>query len=59
MFEIIKEDTGEDVHFRHIHGDGFDTITADGHQGQALGMIMTPYVSLNKRLFIHRTWTVL
>lgn len=37
MFRIVKEDTGQAVLFRHIHGDGIETVTADGHRGQALG----------------------
>ncbi|GJJ12557.1 hypothetical protein Clacol_006800 [Clathrus columnatus] len=35
IFSIVKIDTGRSVHFRHIHGDGIDTFTADGHRGQA------------------------
>ncbi|KAF8531481.1 hypothetical protein JB92DRAFT_2691415 [Gautieria morchelliformis] len=37
IFEIVEHDTGRPVHFRHIHGDGIETIVADAHKGQALG----------------------
>lgn len=37
IFLIVERDTGQSIRFRHIHGDGIDTITADGHCGQALG----------------------
>ncbi|GJJ11594.1 hypothetical protein Clacol_005829 [Clathrus columnatus] len=33
---IAQQDTGQEIQFRHIHGSGIDTITADGHRGQAL-----------------------
>ena len=38
IFDIAKEDTGLDVHFRHIHGDGIESVIADSHKGQGLGM---------------------
>jgi len=38
LFHIVKEDTGQDVQFLHIHGTGIHTITVDGHKGQALGV---------------------
>ncbi|GJJ09188.1 hypothetical protein Clacol_003410 [Clathrus columnatus] len=38
IFQIVEEDTGEHIKFRHIHSNGIDTITADGHHGQALGL---------------------
>ena len=38
IFDIAKADTGLDVHFRHIHGDGIETVIADSHKGQGLGM---------------------
>lgn len=43
IFGIVESDTGEVVKFRHIHGSGFDTITADGHRGQALGKLFQIY----------------
>lgn len=39
IFSIVEQDTGRQVHFRHIHGDGIETITADGHRGQAMGKL--------------------
>jgi hypothetical protein len=39
IFAIVAEDTGQPIHFRHIHGDGFEIFMADGHKGQALGEI--------------------
>jgi len=39
IFAIAENDTGKPVQFRHIHGRGFDTFMADGHKGQALGML--------------------
>ncbi|KAF8523178.1 hypothetical protein BU17DRAFT_64069 [Hysterangium stoloniferum] len=38
IFNIVEEDTGSKVKFRHIHGEGFDSVMADGHRGQALGL---------------------
>ncbi|KIJ38133.1 hypothetical protein M422DRAFT_259286 [Sphaerobolus stellatus SS14] len=38
IFEIVEADTGQQVQFRHIHGAGWDTIIADEHRGQALGL---------------------
>ena len=38
IFDIAKADTGLDVHFRHIHGDGIESVIADSHKGQGLGM---------------------
>jgi hypothetical protein len=37
IFSIVELDTGDPVHFRHIHGVGFETIVGDAHKGQALG----------------------
>jgi hypothetical protein len=39
IFSIVEHDTGQPVHFRHIHGVGFETIVADAHKGQALGKL--------------------
>ncbi|KIJ26888.1 hypothetical protein M422DRAFT_271984 [Sphaerobolus stellatus SS14] len=36
IFGIAEADTGKQVQIRHIHGEGIDTITADGHRGQAI-----------------------
>ncbi|KIJ46297.1 hypothetical protein M422DRAFT_250346 [Sphaerobolus stellatus SS14] len=38
IFDIVEGDTGQQVQFRHIHGTGWDTIIADEHRGQALGL---------------------
>ena len=38
IFEVAQSDTGLEVRFRHIHGDGYESFIADGHKGQALGM---------------------
>ncbi|KAF8580568.1 hypothetical protein K439DRAFT_1619681 [Ramaria rubella] len=35
IFAIVEQDTGQIVHFRHIHGEGFETVVVDGHHGQA------------------------
>lgn len=43
VFRIAQEDTGQSVQFRHIHGSGIDTITADGHDGQALGTLFQQF----------------
>ncbi|EJD41424.1 hypothetical protein AURDEDRAFT_169588 [Auricularia subglabra TFB-10046 SS5] len=40
IFQIMKDDTGCGVRFRHIHGDGLEIWTADEHKGQALGLGM-------------------
>ncbi|EIW73871.1 hypothetical protein CONPUDRAFT_147995 [Coniophora puteana RWD-64-598 SS2] len=38
IFEIAELDTGVPVAFRHIHGYGFESVIADGHKGQGLGL---------------------
>ncbi|KIJ53896.1 hypothetical protein M422DRAFT_242163 [Sphaerobolus stellatus SS14] len=38
IFDVMKEDTGCAVRFRHIHSEGIETVTADQHRGQALGL---------------------
>lgn len=38
IFDIVKVDTGLDVHFHHIHGDGIESVIADSHKGQGLGV---------------------
>ncbi|KAF8583905.1 hypothetical protein K439DRAFT_1617115 [Ramaria rubella] len=37
IFAIVEQETGQIVHFRHIHGEGFDSVVADEHHGQGLG----------------------
>ncbi|EJD44696.1 hypothetical protein AURDEDRAFT_125039 [Auricularia subglabra TFB-10046 SS5] len=37
IFRIVKEDTGQDLHFHHLHGDGIEKVTADEHKGQGKG----------------------
>ncbi|KAF8497357.1 hypothetical protein JB92DRAFT_3223791, partial [Gautieria morchelliformis] len=34
IFEIVEHYTGRPVHFRHIHGDGIETIVADAHKAR-------------------------
>ncbi|KIJ35226.1 hypothetical protein M422DRAFT_262607 [Sphaerobolus stellatus SS14] len=38
IFEIANADTAEKVCFRYIHGQGIETVVADAHKGQALGL---------------------
>lgn len=57
IFDIAKDDTGETVQFRHIHGNGFDMITADGHQGQALGTLQKKLIG-SAFIFTFRTWLI-
>ncbi|KAH0831831.1 hypothetical protein J3R83DRAFT_12681 [Lanmaoa asiatica] len=38
IFEIAKHDTGVEVSFHYISGRGIQSIVADGHRGQALGL---------------------
>jgi len=40
IFEIASADTGLPIMFNHIHGAGFETIIADSHKGQGLGLGM-------------------
>ncbi|KAG1727710.1 hypothetical protein EDB19DRAFT_1857471 [Suillus lakei] len=40
IFEIAMSDTGLPVTFYHIHGCGIESIVADGHRGQGLGLGM-------------------
>ncbi|KAG1814626.1 uncharacterized protein BJ212DRAFT_1242882, partial [Suillus subaureus] len=37
IFEIASADTGCTVQFHYMHGEGIQTIIADGHKGQGLG----------------------
>ncbi|EJD54157.1 hypothetical protein AURDEDRAFT_157410 [Auricularia subglabra TFB-10046 SS5] len=37
IFRIVEQDTGQALHFRHLHGDGIEIVTADEHKGQAKG----------------------
>ncbi|KIJ28725.1 hypothetical protein M422DRAFT_269933 [Sphaerobolus stellatus SS14] len=38
IFEIVEADTGQQVQFRHIHGNGWDTVIGDEHRGKALDL---------------------
>ncbi|KAH7903935.1 hypothetical protein BJ138DRAFT_1019827 [Hygrophoropsis aurantiaca] len=38
IFEIVEQDTGVPATFYHIHGTGFESVVADGHKGQGLGL---------------------
>ncbi|KAG2116152.1 hypothetical protein DEU56DRAFT_748432 [Suillus clintonianus] len=40
IFQIAEEDTGLSVSFYHIHGTGYESVVADGHMGQGLGLGM-------------------
>ncbi|KAG1799560.1 hypothetical protein EV424DRAFT_1545973 [Suillus variegatus] len=40
IFEIASADTGCAVQFQYMHGEGIQTIIADGHKGQGLGLGM-------------------
>ena len=37
IFKIAEEDTGKQVQFRYMHGQGIETVSADAHKGEALG----------------------
>ncbi|KIK44261.1 hypothetical protein CY34DRAFT_80290 [Suillus luteus UH-Slu-Lm8-n1] len=40
IFQIAEDDTGVPVSFHHIHGTGYESVVADGHMGQGLGLGM-------------------
>ncbi|KAG2037577.1 hypothetical protein BDR03DRAFT_818601, partial [Suillus americanus] len=40
IFSIASEDTGTAVTFKHIHGSGYESVVADAHMGQGLGLGM-------------------
>ncbi|KAF8432134.1 hypothetical protein L210DRAFT_3614367 [Boletus edulis BED1] len=40
IFAIAKSDTGLSVKFHHIDGNGIQSVVADGHKGQGLGLGM-------------------
>ncbi|KIJ08971.1 hypothetical protein PAXINDRAFT_88132, partial [Paxillus involutus ATCC 200175] len=40
IFEIAEEDTGVTVTFHHMNHMGFESVVADGHKGQGLGLGM-------------------
>jgi len=40
IFDIARQDTGLSISFQHINGFGIETIVADAHRGQALGLGM-------------------
>jgi len=43
IFSIVELDTGHPLQFCHIHGSGWDTVIADEHRGQALGLFTQFY----------------
>lgn len=59
IFSVVEQDTGQTVRFRHIHGDGIDTITADGHRGQALGESVYLVTNYLTEIISKRTWPIL
>ena len=59
IFAIAEADTGQSVRFRHIHGDGFDIVMADGHKGQALGMSFFLSPNFTYLSVIYRTRSLL
>ncbi|KIK80351.1 hypothetical protein PAXRUDRAFT_36216 [Paxillus rubicundulus Ve08.2h10] len=40
IFEITEANTGTAITFHHIDGVGFESVVADGHKGQGLGLGM-------------------
>ncbi|KAG1733723.1 hypothetical protein EDB19DRAFT_1830853 [Suillus lakei] len=40
IFAIASEDTGMPVLFKHIHGSSYESVVADAHMGQGLGLGM-------------------
>ncbi|KAF8833796.1 hypothetical protein BDN67DRAFT_998876 [Paxillus ammoniavirescens] len=52
IFKIAYADTGIPVRFRHIHGDGIESVVADSHKGQGLGLGMF-CVELSRQLSTH------
>ncbi|KIJ26052.1 hypothetical protein M422DRAFT_272910 [Sphaerobolus stellatus SS14] len=38
IYHIAQMDSGKPFRLRYDHGEGLDSITADGHRGQAVGM---------------------
>ena len=39
IFEIATQDTNCPVAFHYMHGYGIESVVADAHQGQGLGML--------------------
>ncbi|KIJ23167.1 hypothetical protein M422DRAFT_276315 [Sphaerobolus stellatus SS14] len=59
IFEIVEADTGQQVQFRHIHGTGWDTIIADEHRGQALGLgLYLQEICCNMAGYCSVDWTI-
>lgn len=50
IFSIAEQDTGVPVRFFHIHGTGIESVIADGHRGQALGIFFLHLVSRSNSL---------
>ena len=57
IFGIAEQDTGVPVKFFHIHGTGIESVIADGHRGQALGIFFFCIQYLN--LMVYRTGKIL
>jgi hypothetical protein len=58
LHQIVEKDTGETIKFRHIHGTGMESITADAHKGEALGTFVVYHV-LSSDLALNRSGTLL
>jgi hypothetical protein len=43
IFSIAEQDTGVPVKFFHIHDMGIESVIADGHRGQALGIFFLAF----------------
>jgi len=59
IFEIAEEDTGKEVQFSYMHGEGIKTITADTHKGKALGELSFHGNTLSPSISFFRCWRVL
>ncbi|KAG8878220.1 hypothetical protein FRB97_002678, partial [Tulasnella sp. 331] len=57
IFEIVKQDTGRDMEFAHIHGRGSEVWTMDEHKGQALGFGMS-LAQLSQNVVGYDAWQV-
>lgn len=38
LFRLLSRETGQDIHWQHIHGDGFQTILSDMEFAQLKGI---------------------
>lgn len=45
IWSIAEQDTGVPVMFYHINGTGIESVVADGHRGQALGIFFLTIIS--------------